>query len=202
MLLDSGEWLAVLRIALGLWWLESFRHKDKAAWIQRGAGIGWAKSVAEKHRWSFVRSTFAATAGKAPKAFTFIVLGAELALGLGLTIGLLTPIALACSALLALVYFVLMIHDWAEQGQCSMMIAISVALLGSQAWGAWSADAALGWFGMGDGGWFGYAPNTGGVFDGTTNASWTPAIILTVIALVWGLSGIRKGYKPKPAPEA
>ena len=36
--LTAAEWLAVLRIGLGVWWFESFRHKDKAAWFQRGAG--------------------------------------------------------------------------------------------------------------------------------------------------------------------
>ena len=48
----------MLRIGLGLWWVESFRHKDKQAWFQRGAGISWAKSVAEKHRWAFVGRGF------------------------------------------------------------------------------------------------------------------------------------------------
>ena len=33
--LTAAEWLAVLRIGLGLWWFESFRHKDKAAWFKR-----------------------------------------------------------------------------------------------------------------------------------------------------------------------
>ena len=46
--LSAPDWLAILRIGLGLWWLESFRHKDKKAWFERGSGIAWAKSVAEK----------------------------------------------------------------------------------------------------------------------------------------------------------
>nr|MBA3302966.1 DoxX family protein [Acidimicrobiia bacterium] len=38
--LFGGEtWLAVLRIGVGLWWLESWRHKDKTAWFRRGSGI-------------------------------------------------------------------------------------------------------------------------------------------------------------------
>src|SRR5436305_5074852 len=37
-----------MRIGVGLWWLEPFRHKDKQAWIQRGAGISWAKDGADE----------------------------------------------------------------------------------------------------------------------------------------------------------
>ena len=52
----------------------------------------------------------------------YVVVFAELALGLGLVLGFLTPIALVFSILLNLLYFVLMISDWAEQGQNLMMI--------------------------------------------------------------------------------
>ena len=56
--LSGLEWLAVLRIGLGLWWVESWRHKDKKGWFERGTGIAWAQSVADKHKWSFVRTGF------------------------------------------------------------------------------------------------------------------------------------------------
>lgn len=49
--LGGAEWLAVLRIGLGLWWLESWRHKDKKGWFERGTGIAWAADVAGKHKW-------------------------------------------------------------------------------------------------------------------------------------------------------
>jgi thiosulfate dehydrogenase [quinone] large subunit len=39
-----------------------------------------------------------------------------------------------------------MIHDWAEQGQNSMMALISAVALGGMAWQTWSLDSALGWF--------------------------------------------------------
>ena len=144
--MDGIEWFAFLRIALGLWWLESFRHKDKRAWIERNAGISWAASVAEKHKWGFVRRGFAATVAPRPKLMTWIVLLSELSLGLGLVAGFLTPIALVASALLCTLYFVLMIHDWAEQGQNLMMIAIAIACLGGRAWEVWSLDSLLGLF--------------------------------------------------------
>jgi thiosulfate dehydrogenase [quinone] large subunit len=39
-----------------------------------------------------------------------------------------------------------MIHDWAEQGQNSMMILIAVVVLGTHGWQSWSLDHALGLF--------------------------------------------------------
>ena len=60
--------------------------------------------------------------------------------------GFLTPVAAAAGLVLNASYFVLMIHDWAEQGQNSMMALIEVAVLGGAAGSEWSIDAALGWF--------------------------------------------------------
>ena len=144
--MSEAEWLAVARIGVGLWWLESFRHKDKAAWFARGAGIAWAASVAEKHRWASVRRAFAAVVAPRPRLMSYLVVGGELAVGLGLVVGFLTPVAATAGLLLNLSYFVLMIHDWAEQGQNSMMALIEVVVLGGAAWNRWSLDAALGWF--------------------------------------------------------
>ena len=56
--LTGAEWAAVLRIGLGLWWLESFRHKNLEAWIKRQAGINWAGDIAGKHKWAVVRKGF------------------------------------------------------------------------------------------------------------------------------------------------
>ncbi|ARP71656.1 DoxX family membrane protein [Streptomyces pluripotens] len=143
--LDGPEWLAVLRVGLGLWWLESWRHKDKKAWFG-GSGIAWAADVAAKHRWAPVRAGFDAVVAPRPKLMAYVVAHAELALGLGLVLGFLTPVALLGGLLLNAVYFVLMIHDWAEQGQNSMMALISLAGFFGMAWQTWSLDAWLGWF--------------------------------------------------------
>jgi thiosulfate dehydrogenase [quinone] large subunit len=144
--LSAPHWLAVLRIGLGLWWLESFRHKNKRAWFEKGSGISWAKSVADKHRWSFVTRGFNAIVAPRPKAMSYVVVVSELALGLGLTLGLLTPVAAVASMLLNLMYFVLMIHDWAEQGQNAMMIVMGLVVLGAHGGQAWSLDHLLGLF--------------------------------------------------------
>ncbi len=144
--LDSDQWFAVLRIALGAWWFKSFWHKDKRAWLERHAGIKWAGSVAEKHKWAPVGRSFDRLVRPHPRLFTYVVLGAELALGLGLVAGLLTPVALVASIALNLVYLVLMIDDVAEQGQNLMMVAAGVVALGGQSWQTWSLDALLSLF--------------------------------------------------------
>ncbi|MCQ4080692.1 DoxX family membrane protein [Streptomyces sp. RB6PN25] len=144
--LTGAQWLAVLRIGLGLWWLESWRHKDKKAWFERGSGIAWAADVAAKHRWPVVQNGFAAVVAPRPKVMAYVVAYAELALGLGLTLGLLTPIALVGGLVLNLLYLVLMIHDWAEQGQNGMMALISLVALFAMSWQTWSLDAAFGLF--------------------------------------------------------
>ncbi len=145
--LTSGEWLAVLRIGLGLWWLESFRHKDKRAWLQRGAGISWGASVAEKHRLPLVRAGFDSLVKPHPRTMAYAVVFGELATGVGLVLGFLTPVAAFASIVLNLLYFVLMISDWAEQGQNLMMILAAVVVLGTHAWNVWSIDRLIGLFG-------------------------------------------------------
>ncbi|MFJ2771302.1 DoxX family membrane protein [Streptomyces sp. NPDC087300] len=145
MWLSGAELLAVLRIGLGLWWLESYRHKDKKQWFG-GGGIGWAAGIAEKHRWAAVRSGFDVVVKPRPQVMAYVVAYAELALGLGLIFGFLTPIALVAGLLLNLIYLVLMIHDVAEQGQNLMMALISAVALFAASWQAWSVDAALGIF--------------------------------------------------------
>ncbi len=145
-LLSVEHWLAILRIGLGLWWLESWRHKDKRAWFEQGAGINWAASVAEKHPWPLVRLSFQRLVPPRQRLASYLVVFGELAIGIGLTLGFLTPVAAVAGLVLNVVYFVLMIKDWAEQGQNSMMALIEVVILGTAAWQAWSLDAALGLF--------------------------------------------------------
>ncbi len=50
------------------------------------------------------------------------------------------------SIALNLLYFVLMIHDWAEQGQNLMMILAAAVVLGTHGWQVWSIDHLIGWF--------------------------------------------------------
>ncbi len=136
-------WGVVLRIGLGLWWLESFRHKNLEAWIKRQAGITWAGDIAAKHKIKMIGKTFEKLVKPHLKAMTWVILMSELALGLGITIGFLTPVALVASILLNLLYFVLMIHDWAEQGQNLMMILVAAVAVGLESWQCFSIDHLL-----------------------------------------------------------
>ncbi len=145
-LAGAAVWAAVLRIGLGLWWLESFRHKNLVAWIERQAGIKWAADIAAKHRWGAVRRGFDVVVRPNPKAMTWVVLMSELSLGLGLTLGFLTPVAAFASIALNLLYFVLMIHDWAEQGQNLMMVLAAAVVLGLHGGQTWSVDHLIGIF--------------------------------------------------------
>ncbi|TQJ74729.1 DoxX family protein [Streptomyces sp. SLBN-31] len=144
--LTGAQWLAVLRIGLGLWWLESWRHKDRKAWFERGTGIRWAADIAAKHRWNAVRSGFEVMVAPRPRAMAYVVVYAELALGLGLVAGFLTPVALVGGLLLNVLYFTLMVHEVAEQGQNSMMALMSLVGLFGMSWQTWSLDSALGLF--------------------------------------------------------
>jgi thiosulfate dehydrogenase [quinone] large subunit len=144
--LSGLHWLAVLRIGVGLWWVESYRHKNKAAWFERGSGIDWAASVAAKHRWAAVRTGFETLVLPRKKLMSYLVVYGELAIGLGLVFGFLTPFAAIAGILLNASYFVLMIHDWAEQGQNSMMALSEVVVLGTHAWQTWGVGHALGLF--------------------------------------------------------
>jgi thiosulfate dehydrogenase (quinone) large subunit len=146
-LINGAQWAAVLRIGLGLWWLESFRHKNLEAWIKRQAGINWAADIAAKHKIKAVGRGFEVVVKPHPKAMTWIILMSELSLGLGLTLGFLTPVAAFASIALNLLYFVLMIHDWAEQGQNAMMILAAVVILGLHGWQVWSIDHLIHIFG-------------------------------------------------------
>src|SRR5664279_6294522 len=103
---------------------KSLAHKDLAGWLTRGFGIEWGGSVAEKHKWGFVKTGFDKVVRPHPIPMAYIVVFSELAIGLGLVLGFLTPIAAVASILLNLLYFVLLIDDWAEQGQNLMMLSL------------------------------------------------------------------------------
>ena len=93
-----------------------------------------------------MRSGFDVVVAPRPRTMAYVVAYAELALGLGLILGFLTPLALVGGLLLNVLYFTLMIHDWAEQGQNSMMALISLVALFGMSWQSWSIDNALGLF--------------------------------------------------------
>jgi len=102
-------------------WLESFRHKNLTAWIKRQAGINWAADIASKHRWKVVGKGFDAVVKPNPKAMTWVILHERAVARAGPDPRVPHPRGGVRQHRLNLLYFVLMIHDWAEQGQNAMM---------------------------------------------------------------------------------
>ena len=153
--LTIAQWLALLRIALGLWWLESVRHKDMRNFLEVEM-IRWSILLAEHHPvpayGNLIKRMLLATRNWFPY---LIVLG-ELTVGLGLTLGFLTPLAALVSIFLNLNYLALAgvkpkhvsvnpTYE-VEQGQNLMMLAIGVVVLVTGAGCTWSIDALLGLF--------------------------------------------------------
>ncbi len=144
--LTREEWLAILRIGLGLWWLESVRHKDLPGFL-RGGARGWVEGLVESHPLPAFAGMLRATSLRSERAWVItswlVVLG-EFAAGVSVTFGLLTFAGLALGAFLNLNYLLLAgLTDQGEQGQNLMMLLIAVVLFATGAGGTWGVDAAI-----------------------------------------------------------
>ncbi len=150
--LTAEQWFALLRIALGLWWLESVRHKNLRRFIERDM-IAFAVKMADNHRFPaygrLVKGFLTANASWLP----YLIVGVETVVGLGLTLGLLTPLAALGSIALTFNYLLLAGLPPAdtsvypayevEQGQLLMMLAIGIATFFMGSGCTWGLDAAL-----------------------------------------------------------
>ncbi|MFQ5516180.1 MAG: DoxX family protein [Acidimicrobiia bacterium] len=145
--LTLQEWIAVLRVGVGLWWLESVRHKPLRGFVKGGA-MGWVESLTgEDHPVqayaAFIRKVVLSTPRRRLANSWLVVLG-ELAVGLSLVLGFLTPVGLAVGLFLNINYLILVgLRDQGEQGQNLMMILAEVVLLGAAAWRVWALDNVL-----------------------------------------------------------
>lgn len=142
----DAEWLAILRIGIGLWWLESVRHKDLRDFLNGGA-MDWVESLSRDHPIPAYARLVRATALRSPQSRVLwsrlIVLG-ELSVGLSLVLGLITPVGLVIGIILNISYFLLAgLKDQGEQGQNLMMILGEVVCLATAAGMTWGLDAAL-----------------------------------------------------------
>ena len=141
------EWLAILRIGVGLWWLESVRHKNISDFV-RGGSMGWVESLTKDHPIpafaAMVRRMSLSTPRRRVVTSWLVVLG-EFSVGVSLTLGFLTPAGAIVGAFLNLNYFLLagVPGDYGEQGQNSMMFLISVVIFATGAGMTWGLDAAL-----------------------------------------------------------
>jgi thiosulfate dehydrogenase (quinone) large subunit len=144
--LTFAQWLAILRIGTGLWWLESVRHKNLPDFWNGGA-MGWVESLTVDHPIPPFAAMVRATALRSPRsrliASRLVVLG-ELSVGLSLTLGLFIPLGAIVGLFLNLNYLLLAgLRDQGEQGQNLMMILCEIVILATLGGRIWSLDHLL-----------------------------------------------------------
>lgn len=142
----DAEWLAILRIGVGLWWLESVRHKDLRDFL-RGGAMGWVESLTEGHPIppfaALIRRVSLSSHRRRIVTSWLVVLG-EFSVGVSLTLGLLTYAGLVVGLFLNLNYLLLAgLRDQGEQGQNLVMILAEVVLFATAAGMTWGIDAAI-----------------------------------------------------------
>lgn len=154
--LTVEQWLAVLRIGIGLWWLKSFLHKPHQKFVS-GQMANWTLALADNHPVPAFGGVIKRLVGPNASWFPYLILAAELAVAVGMILGFLTPISLIVALLLNLNYIALagvkpkdisVNAAWqCEQGQNWTMIISQVTLLATISWSVWSLDSLLGLFG-------------------------------------------------------
>jgi thiosulfate dehydrogenase [quinone] large subunit len=144
--LTDQQWLAILRIGVGLWWLESVRHKDLRSWAHGGA-MGWVESLTVDHPIPAFAAMVRATALRSPRSrliTSWLVLAGELSVGISLTLGLLLPAGAIVGLFLNLNYLLLAgLLDQGEQGQNLMLLLSEVVILATLGGGTWGLDSVL-----------------------------------------------------------
>ncbi len=151
-LVSLEQALAVVRIAIGLWWLKSVLHKPYPRFLQSSMA-NWTVKLARNHPVPWFGNLMANMVDKNRAWFPYLVVAGEAAVGLGLTFGILTPISLAVGIFMNVNYILLAgvkpndrsVNDCyhCEQGQNWNMLVPQLMLLLSGGWALWSVDAWL-----------------------------------------------------------
>ncbi|MEK6221143.1 MAG: hypothetical protein N2D54_02745 [Chloroflexota bacterium] len=153
--LDVDKGLAILRIGLGLWWLKSTFHKPYPEFLLTMSD--WVIALVDNHPLPFLAKPIGKMVDKNRGWFPHLTVLGEFAVGVGLTLGLFTPLSLIVALLLNFNYiFMAGVRPTkdlnvnkgykVEQGQNWNMIVPEVVLLLTGAWTTWSLDAVLGLF--------------------------------------------------------
>lgn len=144
--LTLDKWLAILRIGVGLWWLESVRHKNLSDFL-RGGAMNWVESLTIDHP---IRPFAAAIqrlclhSQRRRIVTSWLVVLGEFCVGVSLTAGFLTMAGLVVALFLNVNYLLLAgLKDQGEQGQNLMMILSESVLFATNAGRTWALDAAL-----------------------------------------------------------
>ena len=153
--LGYGEWLAVLRIGIGLWWLKSVFHKNIRDFVGGGM-VTWTSELAANHPWSGFGNAIKRMVTSNAAWFPFLIVLGEFAVGVGLTLGLLTPISALFGIFLNINYLLLAgvkLKDPSlnpcfrvEQGQNWTMILAQLIIFATGAGAVWGFDSLMGLF--------------------------------------------------------
>ena len=154
--LTVQQWLALLRIGIGLWWVKSVLHKPLREFVS-GDMVEWTVSLAENHPVPAFGRLIKTMVAPNASWFPYLVVLGEAAVGIGLVLGFLTPISLIVALFLNLNYISLAgvrpkdisvnKSYQCEQGQNWNMMVAELVLLFTGAWSVWSLDSVLGLFG-------------------------------------------------------
>jgi thiosulfate dehydrogenase [quinone] large subunit len=153
--MGHAQWLAVLRIGIGLWWIKSVFHKNLPNFVSGGM-VDWVTDLADNHPMPAFGGAIKGLVAKNAAWFPYLVLLGEFAVGIGLTLGFLTPISAIVAIFLNLNYLALAgVHpkDRAvnpchrvEQGQNWVMIVGELVVLAAGAGSVWGLDGLLSLF--------------------------------------------------------
>jgi len=154
--LSVEQWLALLRIGVGLWWLKSVLHKPLKKFVS-GQMVNWTVALAENHPVPTFGKLIKNTVVPNASWFPYLVLAGESAIAIGLIFGFLTPISLLVAIFLNLNYILLAgvkpkdisvnAAYQCEQGQNWTMLITELVLFVLAAGSVWSLDSAFSIFG-------------------------------------------------------
>jgi thiosulfate dehydrogenase [quinone] large subunit len=118
--------------------------------------VGWTLALADNHPIPAYGRVIRKTVEPNASWFPYLVLAGELAVGIGLVLGFLTPISLLVALFLNLNYIALAgvrpkdisVNKayQCEQGQNWTMIVSELVALATISWAVWSVDSLLGLF--------------------------------------------------------
>ena len=153
--LGYGEWLAVLRIGIGLWWLKSVFHKNLRDFVSGGM-VTWTSELADNHPWSGFGNAMKRMVTSNAALYPYLIVLGEFAVGVGLILGFLTPISALVGIFLNINYLLLdgvKLKDPSlnpcfrvEQGQNWTMILAQLIIFATGAGAVWGLDSILGLF--------------------------------------------------------
>ena len=153
--LTIAQWLAILRIGIGLWWLKSFFHKPLRKFVD-GQMVEWTLALADNHPVPAYGRLIRRMVEPNRSWFPYLILLGELAVAIGMILGFLTPLALIVAVFLNLNYISLAgvrpkdisvsPAYQCEQGQNYNMLVAEVVLFFTAAGCTWSLDSLLGIF--------------------------------------------------------